>query len=83
MRQAIRLGTDTATLLVKVLDGEGTLATSFIPATFPKWHLSDDDDVIVGFDPEAAQAKHDEAGWVPGADGIREKDGQRLSLRLL
>jgi len=83
VRQAIRLGTDTATLLDKVLDGEGTLATSFIPASFPKWHLSDDDDVIVGFDPEAAQAKLDEAGWVPGADGIREKDGQRLSLRLL
>jgi peptide/nickel transport system substrate-binding protein len=83
VRQAIRLGTDTATLLDKVLDGEGTLATSFIPASFPKWHLSDDDDVIVGFDPEAAQAKLDEAGWVPSADGIREKDGQRLSLRLL
>ncbi len=83
VRQAIRLGTDTATLLDKVLDGEGTLATSFIPASFPKWHLSDDDDVIVGFDPEAAQAKLDDAGWVPGTDGIREKDGQRLSLRLL
>ncbi|MDR8231373.1 ABC transporter substrate-binding protein, partial [Acinetobacter baumannii] len=25
----------------------------------------------------------DEAGWKPGADGIRAKDGQRLELTLL
>lgn len=83
VRQALRLGTDTKTLLDKVLAGEGVQATSFIPSSFPKWHLSDDDDVIVGFDPEAAKAKLDDAGWVPGADGIREKDGARLTLRLL
>ncbi|MBT2486262.1 MULTISPECIES: ABC transporter substrate-binding protein [unclassified Microbacterium] len=83
VRQALRLGTDTKTLLDKVLAGEGVQATSFIPSSFPKWHLSDEDDVIVGFDPEAAKAKLDDAGWVPGADGIREKDGARLTLRLL
>jgi peptide/nickel transport system substrate-binding protein len=33
-----------------------------------------------GYDPEKAKKLLDEAGWVPGADGIREKDGQRLSL---
>ena len=83
VRQAIRLGTDTKTLLDKVLAGEGVQATSFIPVSFPKWHLSEDDDVIVGFDPDAAKAKLDDAGWVPGADGIREKDGAKLTLRLL
>ena len=31
-------------------------------------------------DIEGAKALLDEAGWVPGADGIREKDGKRLSL---
>lgn len=31
-------------------------------------------------DTEGANKLLDEAGWVPGEDGIREKDGQRLSL---
>ena len=31
-------------------------------------------------DPARARDLLDEAGWVPGADGIRVKDGQRLSL---
>jgi peptide/nickel transport system substrate-binding protein len=83
VRQAIRLGTDIETLLDKVLDGEGVQATSFIPSSFPKWSLPEDSSVIEGFDPEAAMAKLDDAGWVPGADGIREKDGQKLALRLL
>lgn len=32
------------------------------------------------YDPEAAKKLLDEAGWTPGADGIREKDGQRLAF---
>ena len=31
-------------------------------------------------DPDRARELLDDAGWTPGADGIREKDGQRLSL---
>ncbi|QIK62711.1 ABC transporter substrate-binding protein [Leucobacter viscericola] len=83
VRQAIRLGTDTKTLLDKVLDGQGVSATSFIPSSFPKWHLSDDDPAIVKFDPAAAKAKLDKAGWVVGSDGIREKDGKKLEINFL
>lgn len=32
------------------------------------------------YDPEAAKQLLEEAGWVPGSDGIRVKDGQRLSF---
>jgi len=32
-------------------------------------------------DPEKARALLDAAGWTPGADGIREKDGQPLVVR--
>ena len=32
------------------------------------------------YDPEKAKALLDEAGWVPGADGIRAKDGVRLAF---
>lgn len=31
-------------------------------------------------DPDAAIAVLEEAGWVEGADGVRERDGQRLSI---
>lgn len=32
------------------------------------------------FDPERSRRLLDEAGWVPGPDGIRVRDGRRLSL---
>lgn len=32
------------------------------------------------YDIEAAKKLLDDAGWVPGADGVREKDGTRLSF---
>jgi peptide/nickel transport system substrate-binding protein len=36
-----------------------------------------------GFDPDAARAALDDAGWVEGADGVRELDGERLSITYL
>lgn len=83
VRQAIRLGIDAQTLLDRANGGQGVLATSFVPASFPKWHLKEDNPVIKSFDPEGAKKLLDEAGWKPGADGIREKDGEKLSLELL
>ncbi|MER7446236.1 ABC transporter substrate-binding protein [Microbacterium sp. NPDC097977] len=38
---------------------------------------------IPAFDVDAANATLDDAGWVRGADGVREKDGTRLSLTFL
>ncbi|MEJ8279104.1 ABC transporter family substrate-binding protein [Pseudonocardia spirodelae] len=35
---------------------------------------------IGGFDPEAAKQGLDAAGWTPGPDGIRAKNGQRLAV---
>lgn len=36
---------------------------------------------LISFDPEKAKQLLDDAGWAPGADGTREKDGQPLALR--
>lgn len=38
---------------------------------------------VPAFDAAAAAAALDAAGWTPDADGIRAKDGKKLSLRLL
>ncbi|GAA3106473.1 ABC transporter substrate-binding protein [Streptosporangium carneum] len=38
---------------------------------------------VPAFDPAAAAAGLDAAGWKAGPDGIRVKDGKKLSLRLL
>ena len=35
------------------------------------------------FDPDQARSLLDEAGWTEGDDGIREKDGERLSFEIL
>lgn len=83
VRQAIRQGIDIETLFKQVLDSQGTLATSFIPASYPDWHLRDDHDVIMGYDVEAAKQKLDAAGWTEGSNGIREKDGEKLALTIL
>lgn len=34
----------------------------------------------MGYDAEAAIAALEAAGWAPGADGVREKDGERLTF---
>jgi peptide/nickel transport system substrate-binding protein len=34
------------------------------------------------YDPDEARRLLDAAGWVPGSDGVRVKDGQRLRLRV-
>jgi len=35
-----------------------------------------------GYDPAAARTMLNQAGWVPGRDGIRAKDGQKLTISL-
>lgn len=48
----------------------------------PPGVLGDAGDEIQGIphDPEGAEELLDEAGWGPGDDGIRERDGRQLSL---
>ncbi|GAA1863495.1 ABC transporter substrate-binding protein [Brevibacterium marinum] len=83
VRQAIRAGIDIDTLREQVMQDYAQPATSFVPSVYEKWALPEDDPVITGFDVERAKKLLDEAGWKEGSDGIREKDGEKLSLRFL
>lgn len=41
-----------------------------------------DPKMAISHDPDRARKALDEAGWKPGADGIREKDGKKLQVKL-
>ncbi|WLP88432.1 ABC transporter substrate-binding protein [Gordonia sp. NB41Y] len=74
VRKALQLGADVNTVLKD-------LTTGSYSAPHGIYTKSEKGvDVTVPYDPERARALLDEAGWVPGADGIRTKNGQRLSL---
>lgn len=77
VRQALQKATDTQAIVDTIYQGKFEAATSVLSKGATGYvDLSD----RLTYDPEAAAALLDEAGWVPGADGIREKDGRRLEL---
>lgn len=77
VRQALALGTDRQEIVDTLFTDNYPLATSVIGKTALGYQ---DLSAQLSHDPARARDLLDEAGWVPGADGIRVKDGQRLSL---
>jgi peptide/nickel transport system substrate-binding protein len=76
VRQAIQLGIDKQAIVEALLYSNVRVGTSVLPIgefACPQQPSE--------YSPAKAQALLDEAGWKVGADGIREKDGQRLSLK--
>jgi len=51
-----------------------------IPESKVSWAYTDENIEHYDFDTEKAKALLDEAGWVVGADGIREKDGVKFKI---
>lgn len=77
VRQAINYGIDRERMIENVLNGYGTVAYSVgdgMPWSSP--------DMRCETDAEKAKRLLDDAGWVLGADGVREKAGVRASLSL-
>ena len=77
VRRAINYGTDRQGIVDAVLSGYGTVAYSVSDNT--PWAS---DDMRCDYDFDGACALLDEAGWAPGADGVRSKDGLRASFAL-
>ncbi|MFV0472667.1 MAG: ABC transporter substrate-binding protein [Pikeienuella sp.] len=77
VRRAINLAVNRVALAEDQMFGEVEPALSYISQDALDWN-SDLDDKLLGYDPEQAKAVLDEAGWKPGADGVREKDGVQL-----
>ena len=78
VRKALSMAIDRQ-LLAEVGYGlAGKPTCNLVPA--PEAWASEDNTACLTQDMEGARKLLDEAGWVPGADGIREKDGKRLKL---
>jgi peptide/nickel transport system substrate-binding protein len=79
VRKAMMHALDREVMVEGILFGYGEVAHSVI--TPLSWAYDPDSiTTLYDFDPEAAAAMLDEAGWVEGSDGIREKDGQKLAF---
>lgn len=80
VRQAFSLAIDIDAAVEEIFFGEFPRAWSILGPTTPGYDASLEGTWV--FDADRANALLDEAGWTErGADGIRMKDGERLSAR--
>lgn len=77
VRQALTYGLNRQEIIDIVFQGYAN--TVNIPQSKVSWAYTDE---VNGYeyDPEKAKQLLDEAGWVVGADGIREKDGVKFKI---
>lgn len=80
VRRALQRGIDRQEIVEALYSEYDTASTSILSSTVPG-HVDLGD--RLGYDPQEAARILDEAGWVPGPDGVRTKDGRRLSLEAI
>lgn len=78
VRKAMMYAIDRQALADDIFQGQAIVATSNLSPGIEKYYNSEV--TTYEYDPEMAKQVLEEAGWVEGDDGIREKDGQRLEF---
>ncbi len=78
VRRAVGLAIDRPALVSALFDGAGRPA--FGPFQPQHWAYEPSIAYDPDPDPEAAVALLEDAGWVEGSDGVRVRDGERLTL---
>jgi peptide/nickel transport system substrate-binding protein len=81
VRKAIQLGWNRQTIEKTILTSSYSVATSILEPSVPGY--VDYSGSALKYDPDQAKGILDQAGWVPGPDGIRVKDGKKLVVKLL
>ncbi len=82
VRKAIAMGIDKEGFVATLLDGHGVPGNGAFPAGFSSF--GGEKVTTESYDPEGAKAVLEEAGWIDSdGDGIREKDGEKLTIRWL
>lgn len=81
IREAVALAIDRQIIAEAAWQGYAEAENTMVPPAV----LGDAaaDVTTAQFDPEAARQRLEEAGWIAGGDGIRERDGRRLSLEMV
>ncbi|MEX0801519.1 MAG: ABC transporter substrate-binding protein [Dehalococcoidia bacterium] len=80
LRHAVNLATDIDAIISDMLGGRAVRADSpMIPGT---WAYNAELEPE-GYDPDEAERLLDEAGWEPGDEGVRQKDGNELRFSLM
>jgi peptide/nickel transport system substrate-binding protein len=84
VRTAIAMAIDKQGIIDKAYDGAGTPGTSLIREVPEQWHYDVPEEEQIPYDPEAANAMLDDAGYTVGDDGVRvdPATGDRLALRM-
>lgn len=79
VRQALVHAIDRQKVIDDIFSGAAVLATSNFSPALGIWFNGE---TVKSYDynPETAAALLDEAGWTLGGDGVREKDGEKLSF---
>ncbi len=77
VREALRYATNVEEIQSTLLTDGYPIATSVVASNALGYE--DQSDLLV-FDPDRAAELLDDAGWVVGPDGVREKDGKSLEL---
>jgi peptide/nickel transport system substrate-binding protein len=78
VRRALSLAIDRSIIAEQLYGAAGKPTCNVLPA--PDIYVSTANDECLVQDIAQANAILDEAGWLPGGDGIRQKDGVRLSI---
>lgn len=81
VRRALLMAIDRKTMNDKLFGGRQSIAASFVSPQNPFFDASVP---AVPFDPAGARTLLEEAGWKPGADGIRRNAaGERLAIEFI
>jgi peptide/nickel transport system substrate-binding protein len=78
VRKAMVHAIDRQKVIDDIFSGTATLATGNISPALVDWYNGNV--TLYPYDVAAANALLDEAGWTMGGDGVREKDGEKLSF---
>ncbi|MDP9330275.1 MAG: ABC transporter substrate-binding protein [Actinomycetota bacterium] len=84
-RQAVAMGIDKQAIVDKVFEGDAQVGGVIVPPSHATWYFTPPDADTQDYDPAAANALLDEAGYAQkNSDGIRlDKEGNPIDLNIL
>jgi peptide/nickel transport system substrate-binding protein len=80
VRQALQHAINRTQIISTVYPKGWVAATSFIQGNVPE---AQNDSALFNYDPSLSESLLNQAGWVLGSNGYRQKDGQTLSFTLV